>query len=313
MKAKRLLLPLLCLSLFATGLGIVGYNFSKEKKEKDEEPATDDFFMSRLEPPSPLFKERLQKVEREIAIVKNSHEAQANLHFWAGRYEFSHDHGFAELSLAPREYTLRESPAHFEVYYRHGQVWWDKDTNTITLDGTHHYPLEYKPVRWGERLYLIPTPRIIEFCYDINQGSEPRNDRGWGRYLLRQGDWEKEAKGQPEVPEEFKKYLLDEPVDAKIVSIPRTEYDSKWGENISVVVLDKGAKDGLQPGMRLSAEEREGSGYHTVTLTTVEETQSEGKLYFTGRPGQQFSTYPKWMREINEWTRRKKDRAQDTK
>jgi hypothetical protein len=93
---------------------------------------------------------------------------------------------------------------------------------------------ERKPIRWGERVYLIPSDGIVRFCDAINSREEPRK-RADGRFFLRLNDWEKEAKGKPELPEEFMPYLLDKPVDAVIVSVKETFRMNKgkmfWGRN----------------------------------------------------------------------------------
>jgi hypothetical protein len=166
-------------------------------------------------------------------------------------------------------------------------------------------------VRWGERHYLIPDSEIIEFCYDIHTSHEPRYAFGWGRYLLRLGDWKKEVTGKPELPEEFMPHLLDKPVNAVLVSVTFGENQSYKTVN---VVLNKGTKDGLLPGMKLCAEKgNESGGYNSLTLTKVDEMQSEGLLHYGDalpEAGQEFSTYARWVREINEHIQERDKREQ---
>jgi hypothetical protein len=50
----------------------------------------------------------------------------------------------------------------------------------------------------------------------------------------------------------------------------------------ATVVVDKGKKDGLLPGMELRVVKRD-SIYHSIELTKVEETQSEGKIVYFPR------------------------------
>jgi hypothetical protein len=50
----------------------------------------------------------------------------------------------------------------------------------------------------------------------------------------------------------------------------------------ATVVVDKGKKDGLLPGMELQVVKRD-SIYHSVELTKVEETQSEGEIVYFSR------------------------------
>ena len=52
----------------------------------------------------------------------------------------------------------------------------------------------------------------------MNAGDEPRKGMH-GSYLLRGGDEEKDVKGFPPVPQEFKPFLLSNPIEADIVGV----------------------------------------------------------------------------------------------
>ena len=265
----------------------------------------------------PVIENKRRQINREIA--------RSNDHPWAGEYQVAGIDSSTELTLAPENgYVLRRFHGPSELCYLHGTVSWDgKIIRLSTPDVPSRHPLEYYPVRWGERRYLIPINSIIEFCIDVNTRSEPRRDV-IGGFLLRSGDVKREARGKPEVPEEFKAYLLDKPVDATIISMPISvsteetqEFSRRRGREITIegrtfrdreiitVVLDKGREGGLLPGMRLFAEERgEIYGYSSVVLTNVDETQSEGVIsfFFPDEPphvGKRFSTYPEWMARIH--------------
>jgi hypothetical protein len=105
-------------------------------------------------------------------------------------------------------------------------------------------PTEFYPVRWGARMYLIPTNQIVEFCSDVNRGSEPRKDN-YGEYYIRRGDAEKKVSGRPVVPKQWNKFFLDQPVRGKITKLISSK--EAW--------LDKGAADGLLQGMILTAQQ----------------------------------------------------------
>jgi hypothetical protein len=72
----------------------------------------------------------------------------------------------------------------------------------------------FVPVRWGERVYLVRPEKMAEFGNKVNSQFEPRREM-WGRPLLREGDEKKSVSGQPEVPAEFKAFLLKKPVVAE--------------------------------------------------------------------------------------------------
>ena len=255
---------------------------------------------------------RLQKIEAEIAQLKD--------HPWAGQYFFGFRDGRnATLTLAPENGFTMIGYDRWELdFLDHGTVDWDGkhirlnctfDVKSGTIDGE---PIKRKPIRWGERVYLIPTFRIIDFCNAINSGWEPRNCTH-GRFYLRRGDEEKEVSGKPELPKEFMPYLLDKPIGATIVSVKDIrERDRFW--NIATFVVDKGQNDGLLPGMELHVVRPFVVG--RVTLTKVEETQSEAefvyprpteieslfRLFRTSAPaiGWQLSTCPNRNRDRDE-------------
>jgi hypothetical protein len=103
--------------------------------------------------------------------------------------------------------------------------------------------IKYLPIRWGERVYLLPDDESIKrFCNAINHGWEPvqpgsRHVRFW----LRRGDEKKPAPGLPELPERWQRYLLTKPIKGKIVEVLGTR----------TARLDLGSKDGVWQGMEL--------------------------------------------------------------
>lgn len=126
-------------------------------------------------------------------------------------------------------------------------------------DGFRGTPTEFYPVRWGARMYLIPTNDIVEFCSDINQGSEPRRGNR-GQHYLRRNDADKPVSGKPAIPERWTKYILDKPVHGKITELVGKH--EAW--------LDKGSADNLLPGMILTAREHSKLMFAQVQVEAVE-------------------------------------------
>jgi len=258
-----------------------------------------------------IIEAKCRRIEAEIAQLKD--------HPWAGRYYFGDGLGAnVSLTLAPEN--------GFTVTWHGCLGLYDQNHGTVAMDGDRlkfsfafdvesgyigDYASEYLPIRWGERLYLIPASNtgIVQFCNAINAGNESRCGVH-GRFFLRRGDEKKEAKGKPELPKEFMPYLLDKLVDATIVSIKDVRED-RVGK-IATVVIDKGKTAGLLPGMELYVVRPE-SVFERVKLTKVEETQSEGEyiyarpweeksLFKTPAPAQgwQLSTRPSWRQYLDE-------------
>ena len=160
---------------------------------------------------------------------------------------------------------------------------------------------ELLPVSWGERNYLIPPDEIVGFCNDINSGREPRR-RIYGRYLLRDGDESKDVQGQPEVPMEFRRYLLEKPITALttgIGSVTKRPSVCEWYFKDTEVVLDQGSKDGILLGMKFYVVTPD-DVVESLTIKTVDEDKSIGVVTQSGddasliKPGWEISTRPRW-------------------
>lgn len=66
--------------------------------------------------------------------------------------------------------------------------------------------VDFFQIQWGDRHYLVPESKMLDFCRDVDEGWEPRGG-GHGLYLLRGYDHNKEVTGLPELPEKYSKYL----------------------------------------------------------------------------------------------------------
>ena len=246
-------------------------------------------------------KKRL-KIENEIAQLKD--------HPWAWRYDRGSKVFGVSLTLAPEngfaDTCYGTWSQRFQEDNRYGTVDWNGNIVKLTYafdledSGFDRCASEYKPIRWGERHYLIPSDEIVQFCNAVNSRDEPRNCVR-GHYFLRWGDEKKEAKGKPELPEKYMPYLLDEPVDATIVSVKDIRRNGNG--QIATIIVNKGKKDGLLPDMELWSIMENEHILVKVTLTRIDETQSEGEFDYQGYhfvlvpiEDWQLSTCPRWKR-----------------
>jgi hypothetical protein len=78
--------------------------------------------------------------------------------------------------------------------------------------GIKRIPTELIPVRWGERLYLVPNEAGKAFCFEVNKEREPRTN-AHGDYYLREGDWGRKVTGLPNVPKEWESQLQRKPTE----------------------------------------------------------------------------------------------------
>ena len=134
------------------------------------------------------------------------------------------------------------------------------------------FPTEYILITWDTRLYLVPFDGVIDFCNTVNSGRIVH-----GEFFVRGNEPKGNPTGKPDVPEEFKFYLLEQPIEGKIIAAEKTQEVRKrssiqWE---APVTIDKGSRDGVMSGMMFYATVPEG-GTVWITLTNVTATESTG-------------------------------------
>ena len=130
-------------------------------------------------------------------------------------------------------------------------------------------------------MYLVAADKILDFCNAVNSGDISRPSVLNRHFFLREGDEDKKVQGKPEVPEAFRDYLLDEPVEAAIVSLKDIQVWNPTNplkrREVTTFVVDKGKNDGLLPGMILYIT-GPGNIYQQGEITRVELTSCEWKF-----------------------------------
>ncbi len=96
-------------------------------------------------------------------------------------------------------------------------------------------------VRWGDRLYLVPEDKGPLFAAHVVRGHEPRvGANGW--FMLRRSDWDRPARGLPDVRPEWQKWLLRAPVEARVTCVLARHRAE----------IDAGSNEHLHPGLLLN-------------------------------------------------------------
>lgn len=139
----------------------------------------------------------------------------------------------------------------------------------IREGGSKMLPTRFLSVKWGNRLYLIPEDEVIKFCNEINQGREPRDDVN-GLFYLRRGDEKKPVIGFPDLPRQWRDYLLKEPIDGQVVSV----------EKGKVAVVSIGKKHGIRAGMLLTATNSKRSLSSQLEVISIEEETAKAKVIY---------------------------------
>lgn len=197
---------------------------------------------------------RGRRIQAELAELAGRHD-------WAGSYYSGDGLGVnVSLMLSPQSGYVFEWRGCLGVYDRnYGNV--DVVDGKLRLsftfpnkqEGFGGIPGKFVAVAWGERRYLVPADDMAGFCNEINSGAEPR-DEAHGMYLLRRGDEKIEVTGRPRLPEEFVPYLLDRPLEARIVAVKNTTTRpgiADWRFRDTLVIVSAGKKHRVFPGMEL--------------------------------------------------------------
>ena len=220
-------------------------------------------------------KERKLAVETELATLEG--------HAWAG--EYYHGDGLGANithSMSPGAGVSVQWRGCLGIYgANEGLVATQPDGslamhfNHANGDGFGSFDEHLVPVRWGERHYLIPQARMIDFVNAIHFGREPRSG-GHGSFPLMRGDEGLEVEGLPDLPSPYREMIRSVAIEARVLSVERLpdEGGADYCMTNFRVTIDRGAGDGLLPGVALQPLEPFDAG--DLLLDYVESTRAEG-------------------------------------
>lgn len=164
------------------------------------------------------------------------------------------------------------------------------------------FPERFRKVRWGERRYLLPEERGIEFVNAMHRGFEPR-DSAHGMFLLARGDEDRPATGLPDLPPSLLALVRKHPLVLKVARIddPLRSGSPRFPVCVYRLHFQLPAGEALAEGIELRTPDDEGYGVAMVVqvraATVVAEMREYGacdKVKPQPRPGLSFSTgaYP---------------------
>jgi hypothetical protein len=180
-------------------------------------------------------------------------------HEWAGIYTSGPGLSGVTLALAPNSgFTFRHWSDVAGIDLNHGRIKEtlpDRLSFDCAIDPKLNDPQNFADpmirITWGKRHYLVPERGMVEFCNAYNDGG-----LAFGRaalIMVRKGEEKAPAEGAPAVPDRFKKYILDKPIETIIRDVAPARHEVPEGLTMDTIrisaTLPAGAKAGVQPGM----------------------------------------------------------------
>lgn len=168
---------------------------------------------------------------------------------------------------------------------------------SVPIEATRGLAIEWMPVKWGDRRYIIPKDGILDFVNSVNNGYEPayRIPGVGASFLNKAGDEDRRVSGFPEVPTVYLRYLLKTPIRGRVTAVGTFQVekmDSGGTETRSTnVTLNVGARQGVLVGMRFVTYKPR-LIHEDIVVTEVLDDRSKGIVRQQGRIYDQPST--KW-------------------
>lgn len=243
--------------------------------------------------------ERLTKAERDVARPRRARIReelkQAGLPRWAGEYGASR--GSLSFAVAPSSgmTACKEVDVVGTDRWNDGAVvasgerWIDVEfvlphEALFRYDGERRVACvarRFYLTTWRDWDFLVPEHRMLAFCNVFNSMDDSRRrSKLFASFASKANGGaveatSSEAERLPDVPTEFRKYLLDRVVTGKVLFVAAPVHDADFAEEAArfetIVTVDVGRKDRLLPGMLLSLAEIDGYGEGEI-LDTEEST-----------------------------------------
>jgi hypothetical protein len=217
---------------------------------------------------------------------------------WAGTYYRGDGLGLnVSVTLAPHggfAYTWTGCLGRYDANY--GRV--HEANGRIALDAElpargRGIAREYVLVLWSGRHYLVGVDQAKEFVNAVNAGREPC-DGFCVEFLLRRGDESIVVDGHPALPEEWRAWLLEQPIEAGYLETLETsvepdehatpDYPYSWRR--SRLRIGAGSRQGVWPGMTFFDTAPESTGIeYTVVEVGADASIVRAQEMLTADPG----------------------------
>ncbi len=218
---------------------------------------------------------------RELRIRAELEELDS--HPWAGAYVTSNLGGPA-LVVAPQGgavyYTwgcvgprtdfnhgdvVEHGPSHLRIELQVDPV--VNQRTDVALQPRRFVCEEWLVVPWGSRRYLVPATQMVAFCNAFNASTAPspyfpHRDRATARGLADVKADGARPIGLPELPPQYRPFLLRAPIEATVTRATAPERIRGLETGVArydvLAEVDRGYADGLLPGMLVFTDAEDG-------------------------------------------------------
>lgn len=256
---RNILRILLCL----IGLGIVP---TEAQERRRDEPISDELYS--------IVEQRASEIKEELK------ESGGNE--WAGTYLAGDHHPTVFLWSPENGFVVTSSLHTFSPsWVNFGKISFANTKLKIFPElvkdqkSSHIMSTEFVPVLWGKQHFLIAPDELTSFAVAVHSGSEAQIVN----YFAKAEDSRKTRRGLPNLPREYRKYLVMRPVAARIVAIGKEE--DLWRRQITI---DRGSDNGVIEQMILYHLEKSGN-YMKIRIDKVSRTTSTATVYGLGTVG----------------------------
>lgn len=144
-----------------------------------------------------------------------------------------------------------------------GRVIEEGDSIVLVSELTPKKSVRFFVVQWSERIYLVESSLILHFCNAYNAGKlDTYTHLGMLFYVKNNNNALGHLKGIPKVPNNYRKYILQKPINARIISLlGKIDETMILGVNSQVsgylISIDAGKTRGICCGMKMYLHKRE--------------------------------------------------------
>lgn len=266
----------LSLALAAGGLGVLSLSLLQAHAREAVDvqarvvPSDDDLRGERI---GSQVQRRGQRVQTELTGLHGQHA-------WAGEYYEGDGFGTnVRVLIAPSAGVSSTWHGCTGMYAQNeGEVAIQADGSlklnyAHSTDGPFKLPTQLRPVRWGERVYLIAASDPMTLINSINMGEEPRTTP-YGQVLLRKGDEDKAVVGLPDLPADQLAAIRSVALNLKVTASRRTssEFRYDYCTDAYELTFDRGIADGIRPGVELRLVSKSSVGERVRIVSAQPET-----------------------------------------